>query len=73
MGPAQRDLFMVLSTTEMGIPPSMSDFMKNLTSSKLIGKFELIIKACHHVMAVRPVLCTPPRRVTPREMLMSDF
>ena len=33
-------------------------------------KFELIIKGCHRVMAVRPVLCTPPRRVTPREMLM---
>ena len=30
-----------------------------------INKFELIIKGCHHVMAVRPVLCTPPRRVTP--------
>ena len=39
-----------------------------------INKFELFIKGCHRVMAVRPVLCsTPPRPVTPREMLMSDF
>jgi hypothetical protein len=36
----------------------------------IINKFELIIKGCHRVMAVRPVLCTPPRRVAPREMLM---
>ena len=42
-------------------------------STLSINKFELIIKGCRRVMAVRPVLCTPPRRVTPREMLMSDF
>ena len=27
------------------------------------NKFEIIIKGCHRVMAVRPVLCTPPRQV----------
>ena len=46
----------------------------HLVLTALEHKLELIIKGCHRVMAVtRPVLCTPPRRVTPREMLMSDF
>ena len=38
-----------------------------------MNKFELIVKGCHRVMAVRPVLCTPPRRVTPREMLLDEL
>ena len=45
MGPAQRNLFMVLSTQEMGITPIMSDFMKNLTSCKTPQKAISLIQS----------------------------
>ena len=45
MGPAQRDLFMALSTHEMGVSPTMSEFMTNLTSSKTPQKAISLIQS----------------------------
>ena len=45
MGPAQRDLFLALSTQDMSTTPTMSDFMKNLTSSKTPQKAISLIQS----------------------------
>ena len=63
---------LVLTLLNMSTPCFSQRAFKK-AAQQVINKFELIIKGCHCVMAVRPVLCTPPRWVTPWEMLMSDF